>query len=73
MLLSLGLFAADFMGFFGVGFPVVFVSECFMLTFGGIACLIKGGLLLGDSDVFMYRKQIQKHHTEHRPPKHYPA
>jgi len=50
MLLSLGLFVLDSAGVFGEGFPVVFVAECAMLLFGGIACLIKGGLVLADKE-----------------------
>jgi len=48
MLLSLGLFILNSAGVFGEGFPIVFVAECAMLLFGGIACLIKGGLFLAD-------------------------
>ena len=48
MILSLGLFLLDSAGLFGVRFPVVFVAECAMLLFGGVACLIKGGLFLKD-------------------------
>ena len=48
MVLSLGLFVLNSVGAFGDGFPVVFVAECAMLLFGGLACLIKGGLILKD-------------------------
>ena len=48
MILSLGVFLLDSTGLFGVSFPVVFVAECAMLLFGGVACLIKGGLFLKD-------------------------
>lgn len=48
MLLSLMLFVVKHIGLLGGGFPVVFTTECFMLTFGGVACLIKGGLFLRD-------------------------
>ena len=48
MMLSLLLFACDFIGLLGDNFPVVFAAECLMLTFGGIACLIKGGFILKD-------------------------
>lgn len=48
MMLSLFLFLFNNIGVFGDNFPVVFVAECFILTFGGIACLIKGGLTLND-------------------------
>jgi len=48
MLLSLSLFILNSAGLFGEGFPIVFVAECAMLLFGGIACLIKGGLFLAD-------------------------
>jgi len=50
MLLSLGLFVLNSAGVFGEGFPIVFVAECAMLLFGGIACLIKGGLVLRDKE-----------------------
>ena len=32
----------------GANFPAVFVAECLMLTFGGLACLVKSGAVLGD-------------------------
>ena len=48
MVFSLFLFVYDFMGLLGNDFPVVFVTECLMLTFGGVACLLKGGFFLGD-------------------------
>lgn len=48
MLLSLLLFVYNFIGLLGNDFPVVFTAECLMLTFGGIACLIKGGFVLKD-------------------------
>ena len=48
MILSLGLFILDSAGLFGDNFPVVFVAECAMLLFGGISCLIKGGVILRD-------------------------
>jgi len=48
MILSLGLFVIDLTGAFGERFPVVFVAECAMLLFGGVSCLIKGGLFLCD-------------------------
>jgi len=48
MILSLGLFVLNITGVLGDNFPVVFVAECAMLMFGGIACLIKGGLFLKD-------------------------
>ena len=48
MILSLGLFILNSAGIFGDDFPVVFVAECAMLLFGGISCLIKGGLFLKD-------------------------
>jgi len=50
MILSLLLFLIDLTGIFGEEFPVVFVTEWVMLTFGGIACLLKGGLFLRDSN-----------------------
>jgi hypothetical protein len=49
MMLSLGLFVYDYLGLLGDGFPVVFAAECVMLTFGGAACLVKGGAFLRDS------------------------
>ena len=48
MALSLVLFIFNAGGFLGAGFPIVFVVECVMLTFGGIACLLKGGFALAD-------------------------
>ena len=48
MMLSLGLFILNLTGIFGDNFPVVFVAECAILLFGGIACLIKGGLFISD-------------------------
>jgi L-asparagine transporter-like permease len=47
MLLSLLIFVINFIGLLGDDFPVVFAAECLMLTFGGVACLIKGGLIFG--------------------------
>ena len=47
MMMSLTLFIFNSTGLFGDAFPVVF-AECAMLLFGGISCLIKGGLLLRD-------------------------
>ena len=46
MLLSLLLFVFNRLGMLSHEFPVVFVAECSMLTFGGVACLIKGGFIL---------------------------
>ncbi|MDR0314456.1 MAG: hypothetical protein LBH71_00705 [Oscillospiraceae bacterium] len=48
MVLSLCMFIYNSIGWLGNEFPVVFVTECLMLTFGGIACLIKGGLFFTD-------------------------
>lgn len=48
MILSLFLFVFHLVGWIDDHFPVVFVAECMMLTFGGVACLIKGGLFLKD-------------------------
>jgi len=48
MVFSLFLFVLDAGGWLGDDFAVVFVAECFMLMFGGIACLLKGGLVLRD-------------------------
>ena len=50
MILSLALFIFDSVGLFGDSFPTVFVCECLMLLFGGISCLIKGGLFLKDKE-----------------------
>jgi len=49
MVLSLGLFIVNAFGWFGENFPTVFICEWLMLTFGGVACLIKGGLFLRDA------------------------
>jgi hypothetical protein len=48
MIASLLIFVADMLGFFGAGFPVVFITEWVMLFYGGVACLLKGGLYLKD-------------------------
>ena len=48
MIASLGIFPFATIGFFGSEFPTVFVVEWVLLIFGGIACLIKGGLLFKD-------------------------
>ena len=48
MVASLSLFLLQRIGLFGDEFPVVFWAEALMLTFGGIACLIKGGFALRD-------------------------
>ena len=48
MLFSLLIFLFNFIGLLGHDFPVVFAAECLMLTFGGVACLIKGGFVLRD-------------------------
>jgi hypothetical protein len=48
MMFSLVLFVFDKFGAFTEGFPTTFWAEAFMLTFGGLACLIKGGQFLGD-------------------------
>ncbi|MCL2254765.1 MAG: hypothetical protein FWC09_10010 [Lachnospiraceae bacterium] len=48
MILSMLFFLLDYTGIFGDDFPVVFVAECFMLILGGIACLIKGGVVFRD-------------------------
>lgn len=49
MILSLSLFIFNAVGWFGEGFPTLFICEWLMLTFGGIACLIKGGLFMRDA------------------------
>jgi len=48
MMLLLGVVILNFIGVIGDERPVVFVAEWVMLTFGGIACWIKGGLFLKD-------------------------
>jgi len=48
MITSLAIFIFDWIGIFGDSFPTVFVVEAVMLTFGGVACLIKGGMFLTD-------------------------
>jgi len=48
MIASLYLFALYLAGLLSANFPIVFVVEFLMLTFGGIACLIKGGMFLKD-------------------------
>ena len=48
MIGSLLVFIFDFIGFFGTDFPVIFIIEWYMLGFGGIACLLKGGAFLRD-------------------------
>ncbi len=50
MLLSISLFLFNALGFFGTNFPIVYVTEVVMLTFGGIACVLKGGLFLKDKN-----------------------
>jgi len=52
MVLSLALFVFNKMGLLGDDFPVVFVAECFMLMFGGLACLLKGGVVWRDKVVY---------------------
>jgi hypothetical protein len=49
MIFSLSLFTFNRFGAFTPGFPVVFWAETLMLTFGGIACLIKGGIVFSDT------------------------
>ena len=51
MIGSLLIFIVNIIGFFGADFPVVFVVEWVMLGFGGLACLLKGGLFLSDREV----------------------
>ena len=48
MIASLLLFVLKSKGLFGADFPVVFAAECLMLTFGGLACLVKSGAVMGD-------------------------
>ena len=48
MIASLAIFILDWIGLFGGNFPTVFIVEAIMLTFGGGACLIKGGMFLKD-------------------------
>ena len=52
MTLSLFLFACNLIGWIGNDFPVVFVAECLILTSGGMACLIKGGVFFRDKSGF---------------------
>jgi hypothetical protein len=48
MVLSLSVFIADGLGAFQDDFPTIFVVEALILTFAGVACLIKGGFFLRD-------------------------
>jgi hypothetical protein len=48
MIVSLLIFIINMTGLFGGNFPVVFVTEWVMLTFGGAVCLIKGKMFLRD-------------------------
>ena len=48
MSLSLVIYILDSTGLFGENFPVMFIFECILLTFGGFACLVKGGLFFKD-------------------------
>ena len=50
MVLSMCLFLISPAAMFGEGFPAVFLAECAMLVIGGVACLIKGGLILRDKE-----------------------
>jgi hypothetical protein len=50
MVASLTLFALQRFGLTREGFAVVFWTEVLMLTFGGVACLVKGGFALRDKD-----------------------
>jgi len=50
MVASLSLFILHHFNVTGEGFAVVFWAEALMLTFGGAACLIKGGFALGDRE-----------------------
>ncbi len=48
MISSLSVFMFDIAGIVPEGFPTLFITEFLMLELGGIACLIKGGLILRD-------------------------
>ncbi len=48
MIASLLILLLKRKGFFGAPFPAVFLAECLMLAFGGLACLVKSGAVLGD-------------------------
>ncbi len=50
MLASLLLFLLKDEGLFAPDFPMLFIVECLMLTFGGLACLLKGGFMLKDKN-----------------------
>jgi len=50
MTASLSLFIFYHAGILPVAFPIVFVVETLVLTFGGTACLLKGGMFLKDKD-----------------------
>ncbi len=48
MIASLLFFIFKGLGVFEPNYPVVFIAECLMLTFGGLACLVKSGAVVGD-------------------------
>ncbi len=48
MIASLLLLVFKSKRLFGADFPAVFLAECLMLTFGGLACLVKSGAVLKD-------------------------
>ncbi len=48
MIASNLLFALKLKGLLGADYPALFVTECLMLTFGGLACLVKSGAVLAD-------------------------
>ena len=48
MTIMLALFILDFLVDHEIEYPIVFITEFFMLTFGGVACLIRGRLFIKD-------------------------
>lgn len=56
MAFSITLFIFNMIGAFnpvwitGRAFPIIFITEWIILTFGGVACMIKGGLFLKDKE-----------------------
>lgn len=50
MSFSIILFLLNIIGAFKPEFPIIFVTEVIILTLGGIACMVKGGLFLKDKE-----------------------
>lgn len=50
MVFSIILFLLNIFSAFKPEFPIIFVTEVIILTLGGIACIIKGGLILKDKE-----------------------